>query len=157
MSINELVSNNASVANTILSWWNDEVGALFVQGKFEEMVRGHYATDILYSPPDFPPRFGHDDVLDWYETFARPALSDLIEGRATLEIDHTRPQELTVYDDFAIHYEESVLRVVPVSGGANEMSLPRTYLHIFKRVDGAWKLHRYVFNNHAPFQLRGAD
>ena len=152
---NEVVSNNLDEARKILSMWNDGVGPLFGQGKFEEMVREYYTAECILSAPDFPSQQGHDAIIAWYEENARSALADVIAGRATVELKHTRDQEVTILGDYAIHYEEATMVLTPVAGDQAPFELPRKYMHIFKREEGHWKLHRYIFNNDISFQLTG--
>ena len=52
-------------------------------------------------------------------------------------------------------YEEATMVLTPVAGDQAPFELPRKYMHIFKREDGHWKLHRYIFNNDISFQLTG--
>ncbi len=79
----------------------------------------------------------------------------MIAGRATLELRHSRDQEVIILGDHAIHYEEATMVLKPVAGDQEPFELPRKFMHIFKWVDGRWKLHRYIFNNDITFQLTG--
>jgi uncharacterized protein (TIGR02246 family) len=104
-----------------------------------------------------------DAVLDIYSTdpvfirnmhhpaVGRPAVRKAYEWVfATLKLNgHFNVHEAEVLDDTAWVRTTSTGRFTVIASGA-QGDVANSELFVFKRQDGAWKIHRYIFTSSAP-------
>lgn len=98
-----------------------------------------YSSDPVFMPEYAPPAVGRAAVHKAYEWVF-----------ATLKLNgHFTIQEAEVMGDRAWVRTSSVGRLTVIATGV-EADLANTELFLFKRENGAWKIHRYIFTASAP-------
>jgi len=98
-----------------------------------------YSTEPVFMPEYAPPAVGRPAVRKAYEWVF-----------ATLKLNgHFNVHEAEVLGDTAWVRTTSTGRFTVIASGA-EGDVANSELFVFKRQDGAWKIHRYIFTSSAP-------
>jgi len=98
-----------------------------------------YSSDPVFMPEYAPPAVGREAVRKAYEWVF-----------ATLKLDgQFQVHEAEVIGDTAWVRTNSTGRFTVIATGA-EADVANSELFLFKRQDGAWKIHRYIFTASAP-------
>jgi len=98
-----------------------------------------YSSDPVFMPEFAPPAVGRDAVRRAYEAvFAALKLN----GRFTV-------YEMETLGDRAWVRTSGSGRFTVLASGV-EADIASSELFLFKREDGSWKIHRYIFNTAAP-------
>ncbi len=93
-----------------------------------------YSSDPVFMPEYAPPAVGRDAVRKAYEWVF-----------ATLKLDgHFIVHEAEVIGDTAWVRTNSTGRFIVIATGA-EGDIANSEFFLFKRENGAWKIHRYIF------------
>jgi uncharacterized protein (TIGR02246 family) len=100
-----------------------------------ELVRSVYAQDAVFVGQPFPTAAGKDAIVALYADFL-----------AKLDFDvEFEILEIELGDDLGFVRTRSFGTIVP-KGEAPERSEGNREVFIVKRIEGAWKLYRYIFN-----------
>ena len=103
---------------------------------------GWYTEDAINMPPDFEDAQGRSEI--------QGAFSAILSSATREDITFTA-RELDVYEDTAYELGTFVDTFVPHSG--DKVTFRGRYMCVWKRQpDGAWKIHRFLFNSLPPPQ-----
>jgi ketosteroid isomerase-like protein len=100
-------------------------------GKDIEAMRSHYAEDAVLLPPDAPAIFGRDAVL--------ATMQEMFASGLSIELEDL---EIKVEDDLG--YKAGRYRLLSEDGSLVDRG---KYIEIWNKVDGAWVLHRNIWNS----------
>jgi ketosteroid isomerase-like protein len=116
--------------------------AVAVSGGDKNVLRGLFTEDAMLLPPHRQSVSGREHVVDfWANVASNPHVS--IESTFTT-------LELSAWDDVAC--EIGTARIVAASHGQEKLLDVGKYLVIWKKIDGAWKMHRDIFNSDLPIK-----
>jgi len=118
----------------LLSTYSEGLASKDVNGILEL-----YSSEPVFMPEYAPPAVGREAVRKAYEWVF-----------ATLKLDgHFIVHEAEIIGDTAWVRTNSTGRFTVIASGA-EADVANSEFFLFKRQDGAWKIHRYIFTASTP-------